>query len=844
MTTAGRDNLTRAEAQQRAGLIGDVSYEVRLDLRTGDVTFGSETLVRFGADPGASTFIDLDAVELHEVVLNGRTLNLTETPAARIPIDGLEATNELRVRATCEYSRTGTGLQRTMDPVDKRAYTYTQFEPFDAHRVFACFDQPDLKATFVFDVDVPDEWVVISNTRASKRPEDGKAGRWLFDVTPVMSTYLAAICAGPYEGVFDKTSHNGGIELAWWCRKSLMQYLDPDELFDITKAGFDFFQERFDYPYMTDSYDQVFCPEYKFGAMENLGCVTYTENFIFRSKVTEAERERRAEVILHEMSHMWFGDLVTMRWWDDLWLNESFATYMAYLAKERATRFTTSWVSFANDEKAWAYRQDQLPSTHPIVADIPDVQATHLNFDGITYAKGASVLKQLVAWVGEEPFFKGLRRYFKDHAYGNTELADFLRPLAEESGRDLEAWSKEWLETAGVNSVRASYETDGDKITSFAVTQTAAQSHPTLRPHRMAVGLFDADGAIDLRRSLELDVVGEHTDVPDLVGERVPDVVLPNHLDLAYAKIRFDERSLSTLTECLRDLQDPLARALSWGAAWDMMRDAEFAARNFVDLVCNNLPSETNIGMLRDFLARASSAINVYGNPSNRPHARSKLADVAREQMRAAEPGSDTQLAWSRTFISSARSTEDLEFLRGLLDGSTEVDGLVVDTDLRWAVVTWLAITDAAGDDVIAAEFERDPTDQGERYAAAARAGRPLPEAKAEAWERITGDADISLAMLRAIMGTFQAPDQEELLEPYAAKYFDELIPFWERRGLDLGLSFAGGMYPDLYTSDVVRATDDMLSNDALPPPLRRILLEQKDDTLRVIRGRAADGAL
>jgi aminopeptidase N len=837
VTTAGRDNLTRAEAQERARLIADPTYEIRLDLRTGDLTFQSETTARFTSKPGASTFIDLDAVELHEVVLNGRTLDIKETPDARIPLEALEATNELRVNATCEYTRTGTGLQRTLDPVDKRAYTYTQFEPFDAHRVFACFDQPDLKATFVFDVEVPEEWVVISNTRASTKPEGGKSGRWIFDVTPLMSTYLAAICAGPYDGVVDK--HNG-IELAWWCRKSLSQYLDPEELFDITKAGFDFFQERFDYPYMLDTYDQVFCPEYKFGAMENLGCVTYTENFVYRSKVTEAERERRAEVILHEMSHMWFGDLVTMRWWDDLWLNESFATYMAYLAKERATRFTTSWVSFANDEKAWAYRQDQLPSTHPIVADIPDVHATHLNFDGITYAKGASVLKQLVAWVGEEPFFNGLRRYFKDHAYGNTELSDFLTPLAEASGRDLETWSKEWLEAAGVNSVRADYDTDGKTITSFAITQTAPSDHPVLRSHRMAVGLFSGG---KLERPVELDVVGERTEVPDLVGAPVPEVVLPNHMDLAYTKIRFDERSLETLTERLKDLEDPLARGLSWGAAWDMVRDAEFAARGFVDLVCNNLPSETNIGMLRDFLGRASSAINIYGEPSNRQNVRSKFTDVARDQMLSAEAGSDLQLAWTRTFISSARSNDDLDFIRGLLDATSGVDGLVVDTDLRWSIVTWLAIAGAADEELIAAELERDPTDQGERHAAAARAGRPLSETKAEAWERVVGDAEISLAMLRAIMGTFQAPDQEQLVAPYADKYFDELIPFWERRGLDLGLSFAGGMYPDLFTDDVVRATDELLASKSLPRPLRRILLEQKDDSLRVMRGRAADAA-
>ncbi len=840
MTTAGKDNLTRDEARERAGLITNVSYDVGLDLRAGGTTFGSETIVRFDSPrPGSSTFIDLDAAEILEVELNGRTLAVEATPDGRVQLDALEGTNVLRVRADCAYSRTGTGLHRLVDPVDKKVYAYTQFEPFDAHRVFACFDQPDIKATFGFDIDVTDEDIVVSNTKAIARPPEGKTGRWTFERSPVMSTYLAALCVGPFQGVAD--SHNG-IDLGWYCRHSLMQYLDPDELFDITKRGLDFFAEMFDYPYYMDTYDQVFCPEYKFGAMENLGCVTYTENFIFRSKVTEAERERRAEVILHEMSHMWFGDLVTMRWWDDLWLNESFATYMAYLAKERATRFTNSWVSFATDEKAWAYRQDQLPTTHPIVADIPDVHATHQNFDGITYAKGASVLKQLVAWVGEEGFFKGIRRYFKEHEYGNTGLDDFLRPLAEESGRDLNTWSKEWLETAGVNSVRAEYETDDGTISSFAVTQSAAPDHPALRSHRMAVALFDTAGeALELRRAEELDVVGERTDVSDIVGERAPDFVLPNHMDLAYAKIRFDDRSLQTLTDRLRALPDPLARALSWGAAWDMLRDAELPAGRFVDLVCNNLPSETDVGVIRDFLGRARTAVDTYGHPTNRATHRSKIAALARRQMLSAEPGSDFQLAWARAFIATARSTEDLGFVRGLLDGTQSVPGLVVDTDVRWSIVTWLAITGEADDALIAAELERDPTDQGERHAAAARAGRPVPEAKAEAWEKVTNDPEITLAMLRAIAGTFQAPDQEQLLEPYADRYFAELLPYWERREFDLAIAFANGMYPDLFTDDVVRATDELLARKGLPHPIRRILLEQRDDTLRVMRARPTD---
>ncbi len=824
MTTAGKDNLTRVEAQERSRIISDVSYDIALNLRLGEVTFGSETTVRFAcSDPSAKTFIDLDAVEVHEVELNGRFLDVKRTPQGRIELSGLEESNELKVSAVCEYSRTGTGLHRTVDPVDKRSYTYTQFEPFDGHRVFACFDQPDIKATFGFTVEVPDEWVVISNTRPTSRPEEGREGTWVFGRTPTMSTYLAAICAGPYVGKFD-TYRN--IELGWWVRRSLAQYMDEAELFEVTKAGFEFFERVFDYPYMTESYDQVFCPEYKFGAMENLGCVTYSERMVFRSKVTEASRERRAEVILHEMSHMWFGDLVTMKWWNDLWLNESFATYMAYDAKARATRFTNSWVSFASDEKTWAYKQDQLPTTHPIVAEIEDVEATHLNFDGITYAKGASVLKQLVAWVGEDGFFAGLRRYFKTHQYANTELPDFLAPLSEESGRDLDAWAKEWLETSGVNTIAVR---DGT-----VVQEPSAEGH--LRSHRIAIGAFDlVDGALTPTAEVELDVVGAETPV-ELPSA---DLILPNHKDLAYCKIRFDERSLQTLTDHLRVLGDPLARTLAWNALWERVRDAELAARRYVDIVLNNIDGEDDIGVVQDLVGRMFSAIETYGDPANVDAATAKVAARMRELMDAAAPGSDVQLVYARGRISAA-VPDDVDAIRGLLDGSASAPGLEVDTDLRWHIVESLAAAGAGDDALISAELERDPTDQGERNAASARASMPNADTKAEAWERVLGDTELSLAMLRALAAGFNRPTQRELLAPYADRYLDEVLGFWERRELDLGLAFTGGFYPKLHTSDALDKTQALLDK-GVPVPVKRILLEQRFESARAMEAREHD---
>jgi aminopeptidase N len=419
------NNLLRDEAQRRAALLSVDSYTVSLDLTTGDKTFVSTSVVRFAcSEPGAATFLELSAPAVREIVLNGEPVPSEAFDGNRIAISGLAADNELRVVADCAYVNTGEGLHRFVDPVDEEVYLYSQFETYDAHRVYACFDQPDLKASFAFDIVAPAHWQVVTNMAAVGEPaESGDAKHWRFPRSPRMSTYITAVVAGPYHVVRDK---HGDIDLGVYCRTSLAQYLDADEIFTVTKQGFDYFHEAFDYPYAFGKYDQLFVPEFNAGAMENAGAVTFLEDYVFRSKVTGFAYERRAETILHEMAHMWFGDLVTMRWWDDLWLNESFATYASVLAQSSATKFTHAWTTFANVEKTWAYRQDQLPSTHPIVAEIADIAAVEVNFDGITYAKGASVLKQLVAWVGEDAFMAGLRAYFRRHEYGNTELRDLL----------------------------------------------------------------------------------------------------------------------------------------------------------------------------------------------------------------------------------------------------------------------------------------------------------------------------------------------------------------------------------------------------------------------------------
>ncbi|MEA2686381.1 MAG: aminopeptidase [Actinomycetota bacterium] len=832
------DNLTRAEAEARAARLSVESYDIALDLTGEGDTFVSTTTVRFTANvPGGDTFVDLDAAGVREIVLNGMPLpgDVFDAEHSRLHLGGLESDNVLRVVADCTYQHTGVGLHRFDDPTDGNRYLHTQFEPYDAHRVFACFDQPDLKATFDVAVEAPEGWTVVSNSPVVAH----EGGTWRFATTARISTYLAALVAGPYHAVHEE---HRGIPLSIYCRESLAQYLDADEILTVTRQGLDFFESEFGYPYPFPTYDQLFVPEFNFGAMENPGCVTFNEGYVFRSRVTDAAYERRAGTILHEMAHMWFGDLVTMRWWDDLWLNESFATYMGNDAVARATRFTDAWVRFASGEKAWALVQDQLPTTHPISADIVDTDAVRLHFDGITYAKGASVLKQLVAWVGKEAFTEGVRRYFRRHEWSNASLADFLGALEETSGRKLEPWSEEWLQTSGVNTLRAVATVSCGRYDGFAVTQ----SGPPLRSHRLAIGLYDHDveggGGLVRRRTVELDVVGESTEVDDLLGEAEADLVLVNDDDLTYAKVRLDERSVATLEHHLSDIADPLARNLCWASTWDMVRDAELPTRRFVALVLAHASGETDDSTLTRLLGQAASAVDAFGDPAHRPAAMTALAAQARAGLDSAEAGSDRQLIWVRHLLSVAESADDLAFTSGLLDGTVVVPGLKVDTDLRWSIVGTLAAAGVEGvEAVIDAELGRDPTDIGHRRAASARASRPTEAAKAEAWAAATSP-DLALAMMRAVTGGFWQWGQDAVLEPYVDRYFGSLRDWWDTRSREEALGLGNGFFPrTLVRGEVVAATDRCLTDADLAGPLRRILLEGKDGIERAVRARAAD---
>jgi aminopeptidase N len=847
-------NLTRDEAAGRSRVISDVDYAVELDLSgTGD-TFLSRTTVTFHSIiAGSSTWLDLIAPSVRSITLNGRALDpRTHFVDSRIALPDLDSSNTVVVEADCAYMTTGEGLHRFIDPVDGEQYLYTQFEVADARRMYACFEQPDLKATWQLTVEGPEHWVVTSN---SPTPEptavrDG-ISRWEFPASKKMSTYITALVAGPYHVVRDVYSGpNGAYPLGIFCRKSLAQYLDADDIFLITKQGFEFFEQAFEVPYAFDKYDQLFVPEFNAGAMENAGCVTFREDYIFRSRVTNAAYETRANTILHEMAHMWFGDLVTMRWWDDLWLNESFAEWASHFANTHATRFTDAWATFANQRKAWAYRQDQLPSTHPIAADMVDLETVYTNFDGITYAKGASALRQLVAFVGETDFLRGLRNYFQHNAWGNTSLSDLLTELTDASGRDLSQWTQQWLQTSGVNMLQAAIEVAPDgRMSSVTVIQHPPSLPegvaPTLRDHRIAIGLYALNGdELERTQRIEIDVTGPETPVEALANATRPDLLLLNDDDLTFAKIRLDSRSLQTLTEHFGGLRSPLSRAVLWGAMWDMTRDGEISTGAFIDTIVSGLGHEMEVGMVQQVLRQADSALAFYAAPDHREPYAAKLAGFLRGLVTSAQPGSDHQLAYLRGLISVANG-DDLDFLSGLLDGSTHVEGLTVDTDLRWGLLKRLVATGRADEAAIAAELQRDDTSAGRLQAATCRAAIPTAQAKAAAWTTVLTDTSLPNHMLTATIIGITMPEHRDLLRPHVEEYFEALPRVWKTRTNEIAQEITLGLYPaSLVEADTVERTDAVLAGVVdIPHGARRLLAEGRDGILRGLRCQQRDGA-
>ncbi|MGW4930770.1 aminopeptidase N [Agromyces sp. NPDC004153] len=845
-----RPDLTRDEAEARASVVAAPAYEVALDLTGDGDTFRSTTVVRFRAEPGADSFIESTTLEVHELVLNGRVLD----PAAasdgfRIRLDGLAAENELQVVSTRGYTNTGEGLHRFVDPVDDAVYLYTEFAVAEANRVYAVFDQPDLKASVRFTITAPAAWQVLSNapTPEPVADADGAIATWSFETGPVISSYIVAIVAGPYAAWRGSARSVDGrdVPLGLFTRASLAQYAEPDVMFETVQAGLAFYEAAFGVPYPYGKYDQIFVPEYNWGAMENVGAVTFNESYLFRSRVSDARREQRAIVVLHELSHMWFGNSVTMRWWNDLWLNESFATWASTLATSRVTEFTGVWATFASDEKTHAAEQDQLPSTHPIVAEIRDLADVEVNFDAITYDKGASVLKQLVAWVGLDAFQRGVGAYLRANAGGNATLRDLLDELERASGRELTRWSQLWLETAGVNTLRAVVETDAaGLITSARVEQTAAPDHPTLRPHRVALGCYSSDDRRRLVRTdrVELDVDGASTDLPELVGLPRPELLLVNDDDLTYAKVRLDATSFDTAVRRLSELADPVARAVVLGSAWDAVRDAELPASDYLRLVLAAIGHETQSAARGLALARLEVALGRYLADDHREQLAAETGDAVWALGELAEPGSDAQLQLVKAFTRIASTQAHADVLGSLLDGSIRLDGLEVDLDLRWELVIARATLGAASDEEIDAALAHDDTAKGRQLAETARAARPDPVGKDIAWHRVATDTSLSNDLARAIADGWRRTTQPELLAPTVAEYFETLQRTWADRSFTMASLVVSRLYPaPLVDEELATMTRAWLAANPEPAPLRRLVSEQLDELDRALAARARD---
>ncbi|MGW4944550.1 aminopeptidase N [Actinoplanes sp. NPDC004185] len=830
-------SLTRAEATARAATLTVTGYDIDLDLTAEGDTFRSRTVVRFTAEPGTTTFAELEPAELVSATLNGTPVDRAALAEERLTLTGLARENELVVEALMAYSNTGEGLHRFTDPADGRVYLYAHMFLDGARRIFPCFDQPDLKAPFTLAVTAPDGWLVAANGEPAGAAD---GGRFRFAATKPLSTYFVSLIAGPYHC---RTDSHDGIPLALYCRQALAEHLDEQaaEIFTVTKQCLDRYHQIFEVRYPFGHYQQAFVPEFNFGAMENPGLVVFRDEFIHRSAVTDSERENRAMVIAHEMAHQWFGDLVTMAWWDDLWLNESFAEYLGTRITAEATAFTGTWTTFAMQRKAWGMRADQRPSTHPVApSDVADTALALLNFDGISYAKGASVLRQLVAWVGDEAFLAGLNEHFAAHAYGNATLADLLAALSKASGRDLTAWADVWLRRAQVNTLRAEVERDeSGHYTAVTLVQTAPEDYPTLRPHRIGVGLYDRGpgGTVVRRRLLEVDldpaVDGGRTPLPELTGEPVADLLLVNDGDLGYAKIRLDEASADAVPLILPLLDDSLARALLWGATLDAVVDGERPVAELVTLVLAALPVEREVALVEDVLRMTRTLVDRYPTPETRPAALEMLAQAGDRLLAVAEPGSSRQLAAVRGLIGASA---DVPRLRGWLAGEGVPEGVTVDDDLRWLILYRLVVLGEAGPEEIEAALAADRSATGEQQAARCRAALPDAEAKARAWDLIVNDMSASNRILEATAHGFWQPEQLDLTAGYVARYFAEMPGMLRRRTGMSGERVAVVAYPSVAVSPRTRElAAELLATPDLSAILRRVVTDGDDDVRRAL---------
>ncbi|GAB4325214.1 MAG: aminopeptidase N [Dehalococcoidia bacterium] len=838
---AARDVLTLADAEARAARVTNCGYVLELDIEAGAETYRGDATITFDLSGDGDLFLDYRGKTIHALEVNGRAVDDPRWDGYRLwlPAGALAPRNQVRIRYENQYDHTGDGFHQFRDPEDGAEYLYSNFEPYAAHRLFPCFDQPDIKASYGLTVVAPAEWELVSNSAAEAVTDerDGRR-RHRFLPTKPFSTYLFALVAGPYHRI--QEDHNG-IPIGLLCRRSLVKYLDADEVLTVTRQGLDFFAEFFDYPYPFGKYDQVFVPEFNAGAMENVGAITHNEYMVFRDPPTENQRRGRAEVILHEMAHMWFGDLVTMRWWNDLWLNESFATYMSYLALDRATRFTSGWQDFNASIKNWAYRQDQLVTTHPIAGAVNDTDETFLNFDGITYGKGASVIKQLVATIGIDGFREGMRRYFRRYAYGNATLGQFLAALEEGSGVDLARWSRLWLETASLNTIAAEWEARGNSLTRLTLTQSAPPDFPTLRPHRLDIGLLTDTGGQVQVEAIPARIDGERVDIAEARGKPRPALVFPNYGDHAYAKVALDPDSLAWLRANIERVDDDLLRQQLWSSLWSMVRDQQLRSTDYLDLVRSKLPHEPNLELVDSVLGQATAALGRYVPPEWREREAHATFEAALAALREAPEG-DAKLIWARALINYALVPADIDFLGRLADGVEAIPGLTVDQDMRWSIaVRHMAFARPGAEERLNAEVARDPSDRGQRARLRGETSVPDPAVKASAWERFLGDGYGSLYLTVAAMTGFNWTHQQDILEPYVERFFEVVPSVFSERTREFATEFFGALFPSYRVEEAVLERSRRLLETLEPGQvvLRRMLLEANDEMERSLKCRA-----
>lgn len=844
-------NLTQAEASERASLISNVKYSLDIQMDGSSETYQATETIEFDRrDLAHDTFLDFrNGGKILKFTLNGKV----HTPVYaqhRILLPQtlmVSGANKVEIQFQQNYANNGRGLHRFVDPEDKRVYFYTQFEAFDAHRMFPCFDQPDLKATMKMKVTTPKAWEVITTTRETTKTSAGDNVIWNFPETPRMSSYLFSLHAGPYAKWEAKS---GTIPLRLFARKSLQKFVVTKEWFKPTQEGLRFYGQYFAYPYPFKKYDQVIVPEFNAGAMENIAAVTFSERMIQRSASTIKERERLSSVILHEMAHMWFGDLVTMRWWNGLWLNESFATYMSEVAQTRATQFKDSWISFYSKQKTGTYVEDQLVTTHPIEAQIPDTDSAFSNFDGITYGKGASVLKQLAFYIGEDAFRDGVRNYFKDYAYSNTQLMDFIGALEQSSRQDLHPWAKAWLEEAGVDTVEAQYTCNAGKVNKFALKLTGPNGGVSSRPHRALVALYqEKNGKIVPSRQQSVTYKGALTEVSQLVGADCPVMVYPNEQDHDYVKVHLDQRTLAAAKENLSKVTSTFTRVMFWPNLFSMVRDVELTPQEFLKIVIQNMPKETDLTIMDAVLGEARGVVNYLPRgtaeqKTSRARLIGELEDMIWKKIETSK-STDWQKLMLGSYIGLVETQAGRDNLLGLLDGKIKLKGLVIDADRRWGMIIRLsALGDARVEPIFAKQRELDKSNRGVASAFAAEAAKPSLDVK-NAWlPKLVEGKVMSFEQKRTVMWNFLPHTQDEIRASLGEQYYSSLPNYAKSLDMELLAAYASTMLPATCSpaSAAKLGTFVSQSTAGLPAPVVKTLRvgAQEDARCVAIRAHAA----